>query len=213
MSQETSKVTAAGLYGAHPTVQAAAAEGAWDDDREFVQRFASMLPPLSSVLDVAAGSGSQSGYFVEQDFQVSMTEGSEDMLTVAQKNVPRAAAGKVAVLPDIGFDGPFSGIFSRHVLQHLSLEHLEAALGNMQRALYPAGLLGLIVAVSPDEHTQHTTWEISPGESVPIHRYPMAVYEQLFAALSLRTVHREVGYEGRVPLMRTIVASCDPVSI
>lgn len=198
-------------YGAHAHVQEAAAKVTWLEDRPFIDEFLKLIPPGGEVLDVGAGSGNQASYFAQHDLNVAMTEGSPEMLAIARQQAS-SAEGRVGVLPDIPFeDGRFDGVFSRHVLHHLALSNVEAALKNISRVTKAFGHVGVIMSVSAGAETQQRWWNIEGEDRIQINRYPRDTLRNTFSRLGFTAIIDEIVDEEGVPVLRTIMRKDDVV--
>lgn len=183
-----SGVDIARAYGNHVDAQvAAAAKDAWAADKPFIDHFIEQLPEDGVVLDVGSGSGNQASYFTEHGLRVAITDGAAEMLSVAREKVPEADA-RVSTLPDIPFeDDRFDGVFTRHVLQHLSYRDLRQSIGNMSRILKNGGYLAVILSVSSGSKPYYDWWNIDSDDFVKINRYPLKRVRSSLGELGLTT--------------------------
>jgi SAM-dependent methyltransferase len=101
----------------------------------------SRLPQRARVLDLCCGAGHLAAALARRGFRVTGLDGSEEMLGFARENAPTAhfvAADARGFCFRSCFDAAVSTFDSLNHL--LSLDDLEAAVRNVNRALVPGGL-------------------------------------------------------------------------
>ncbi|MDN5274726.1 MAG: SAM-dependent methyltransferase [Candidatus Saccharibacteria bacterium] len=200
-------------YGAHAKEHDLAGKNYWlQEDYTFVEEFVDSLPEGSEILDVSAGAGNQSAYFVGQGFHVTMTEGTSEMLTLAQEQVPSANA-IIAELPNLPLpDNTFEGVFCRHVLHHLSPPELEAAISEFDRVSKLGAHICLVLSVSPDQNLQQGWYEISKGNKIRQYFHPENKLQSTFSNIgwtaikySVSTTRTNESETSLMPICRTIL--------
>lgn len=210
----------ASAYGAHALAHDEAGRAYWQQDREFVDRFIGLAPSRGSILDVSAGAGNQSAYFADLGFQITMTDGTQDMLDLAKSHVPSAEIA-LAVLPDLPLpNDAFDAVFCRHVLHHLELSAVEQSIRNMERVARAGAHIGLVMSVSPGEQSQTGWYEIAEGQSIRQYFHPQAALRGIFDGLGLVTVEYNADViqtteekTSGMPVLRTVLRKTSDVSI
>ena len=118
-------------------------------------KFASLLMPGASLLDVGCGAGIKSKYFAEKGFKVTGVDFSEGMLKIAKREVPSAHFFVKGILEIETLENEFDAIYVQAVLLHVPKERVEFVLEKLKNKLTPNGILYLGVKEvrpnAPDE--------------------------------------------------------------
>ncbi|MCY3877470.1 MAG: class I SAM-dependent methyltransferase [Rhodobacteraceae bacterium] len=120
----------------------AAAYAAWtgnDRDTRFRDRMIGRLPGGGSVLDLGCGAGWDSAAFVAAGFHVVAVDASRELAREARKT--HGLDVRVMSFDQIRETDAFDGIWASYSLQHVPRAGLPAVIGNISRALKPAGWL------------------------------------------------------------------------
>ncbi len=107
----------------------------------FESFFLPRLPPGSRVLDVGCGAGQTARLLCERRFEVVGVDGSQEMLTLARENAPKAQFEQIDVRSSLPA-GPFRAAVSLFdtVNHFASRGEIEAVFRNVSEALEPGGL-------------------------------------------------------------------------
>jgi SAM-dependent methyltransferase len=116
-------MTAAGrvtdLYRRHAGAWAAA-RGAKLAERRWIERFADMLGPGATVLDIGCGSGQPiAAYLAGRGHRVAGIDGSPEMIALFRANLPGETA-EVADMRSLSLDRRFGGLIAWDSLFHLA---------------------------------------------------------------------------------------------
>ncbi len=104
-----------------------------------------MLPPKASVLDVGCGSGTKTKYLTKKGLAVTGVDLSENMIAVAQREMP-GNPFYVADMHDLrGVPGEYDGVFVQAALLHVPKAEVDAVLDELLRKLKPGGHLYIAV--------------------------------------------------------------------
>ena len=107
---------------------------------EFEQRrafFLKYLPVGAHLLDLGCGSGRDSRAFLEQGYQVTAIDGSEELCKLASKNIGQSVrCQRFEALTDQCL---YDGVWACASLLHLATPALKEAIHNVERALKPGG--------------------------------------------------------------------------
>lgn len=115
-------------------------------ERPWLDRFAALLPPGGTILDLGCGTGEPiSRALIERGFALTGIDIAPPMVAIAQARFPdhRWAVGDIRTL-SLGHD--FDGIIGWHSLFHLSADAQRSALPRIADHLRPGGALLLTVA-------------------------------------------------------------------
>ena len=109
------------------------------DCSEIQEKFMSKLFPGAKVLDFGCGSGRDAAVFLKHGFDVTATDGSEELCRIASENTGL----KVVHLyfRHIDYREEFDGIWACASILHLSYDELSVVLPKMVTALKPEGIL------------------------------------------------------------------------
>lgn len=116
------------LYRRHARVWAAA-RGTALMERAWLDRFAQMLPPGVSVLDIGCGPGQPiASYLAGRGYEVTGIDGSPEMVTMFRANLPGASA-EVADMRTLNLGRRYGGLIAWDSFFHLAPDH--------QRRMFP----------------------------------------------------------------------------
>ena len=107
------------LYRRHAGAWAAA-RGAELRERAWIERFAAMLGPDATVLDIGCGSGEPiAGYLAGRRHPVAGIDSSPEMIALFRANLPGEVA-EVADMRSLSLDSRFGGLIAWDSLFHLA---------------------------------------------------------------------------------------------
>lgn len=105
--------------------------------------FLELIPEGGSILDLGCGSGRDSLYFLEKDYDVTPLDGSKEMCALAEIHTD------VDVLnmrfEDLDFDEVFDGVWACASLVHADKDELPGILKGIRAALKEDGILYMSV--------------------------------------------------------------------
>ncbi|MBD3280282.1 methyltransferase domain-containing protein [Candidatus Dojkabacteria bacterium] len=105
----------------------------------YIEKFAEELPESGHVLDIGCGSGVPNAkYLVQSDFNLVGIDPSEELIKLAEKNVPQAKFLNSGILK-FETDQKFDGIIAWDSLFHLKLDEHEEAFKKITSLLKPIG--------------------------------------------------------------------------
>lgn len=105
-------------------------------------KITNMLPEKAKVLDAGAGAGIPVAQFLtERGLEVTGVDVSETMVSLAQKNVPKATFLQKDILTLDFPEETFDGIICVYTLWHISRENHQSVFKNFHRMLKRNGLL------------------------------------------------------------------------
>lgn len=102
-------------------------------------RFMTHLPRGGSILDFGCGSGRDTKYFLSQGYQVTATDGSEELCKFASQYA--GIPVKQMLFQELDEIEQYDGIWACSSILHLPLEELKPVLQKMAKALKPQGII------------------------------------------------------------------------
>jgi SAM-dependent methyltransferase len=128
--------TMAASYDAHASDREEAGEPDWRD--EIRSDFVARLPDGGRVLEIGAGVGYTSKWFLDQGIDIVATDLSPANVELCRaKGVP----AEVRDMADLGFpDRSFSGVWAASCLMHVATADLDAVFTEINRVLVAGGL-------------------------------------------------------------------------
>ena len=137
MASEHLLSTMAASYDAHASDREEAGEPDWRD--EIRDDFAARLGDGTRVLEVGAGVGYTSKWFLDQGFDIVSTDLSPANVELCRAKGVRA---EVRDMVDLGFpDRSFAGVWAASCLMHVPTADLGGVFGEISRVLVDGGLL------------------------------------------------------------------------
>ena len=121
--------------------------------REFIQKFLSLLPPKSTVLDAACGAGRYMSFFLDQGHTVFGIDQSQGMLARAHQLFPSVHTEKLG-LQEMSFHETFDGAVCMDAMEHICPEDWPLILNNFHQALKPQGYFYFTVELAPAEEVE-----------------------------------------------------------
>ena len=109
------------------------------DFHEVQDRFLAYLPSGATILDFGCGAGRDSKYFAEKGFQVTATDGSEELCKVANRLA--GVCAKQMLFSELDAMEEYDGIWACASILHLSKDELRDVIQKMIRAVKTAGYL------------------------------------------------------------------------
>jgi len=110
-------------------------------DFNFIQKSISIyLIGAKNILEIGVGSGRDANYLVNNGFELTGIDGSEEMLKKAEINYPNLKGRLIkSVLPDEfpDFENKFDGAYSIATLMHLDAIGIDKVLKNLKSVLLP----------------------------------------------------------------------------
>lgn len=115
-------------------------EGTKDVDFKSIQdKFISRLPQGASILDFGCGSGRDTKYFLEQGFQVTATDGSEELCKIASEYT--GIPVKQMLFLELDEVDAYDGIWACSSILHCSYDDLVVVMQKISAALKNNGVL------------------------------------------------------------------------
>ena len=115
-------------------------EGSVNADMSYERdRFISLLPAGGKVLDAGCGSGRDSKAFLEQGFEVTAFDASEEMCKRASEYIGQEVINML--FQDVTYKDEFDGVWASASLLHVSIEELPAIIRKMNEALKSGGVM------------------------------------------------------------------------
>lgn len=102
-------------------------------------RFAARLPQGGSILDFGCGSGRDTKHFLAQGFQVTATDGSEELCKLASQYT--GIPVQQMLFQELDAVEQYDGIWACSSILHLPQEELISVLEKMVTALKPQGII------------------------------------------------------------------------
>ncbi len=109
--------------------------------QEGTDKFLSLLPKESTVLDVGCGGGIKSNYIAGKGYRVTGIDFSEKMIEVAHRKFPKIDFDVVDIYMIDKYQKMFDGIFAQAVLLHIPKNKVMEVLEKIKDKLKPCGLL------------------------------------------------------------------------
>jgi len=120
------------------------------DHRKELKEFAVLLPKNANVLDVGCGAGVPvTQFLIESGFDVTGIDFSENMLRLAETNVPKARFIKKDMTGLDFEDNSFNGLTAFYSIIHVPREKHFSLLQSFHRMLKPEGIM--LICMGPDE--------------------------------------------------------------
>lgn len=115
-------------------------EGSVNADMSYERdRFISLLPAGGKILDAGCGSGRDSKAFMEQGFEVTAFDASEEMCKRASEYIGQEVINML--FQDVTYKNEFDGIWASASLLHVPIEELPNILVKMNEALKNGGVM------------------------------------------------------------------------
>jgi len=109
------------------------------DMSHLYSRFLPLLPAGGRILDLGCGSGRDSRFFLEQGFQVTAVDGSEELCRLASRYIGREVL--CMDFQDLAFENCFDGVWACASLLHVPRDSIKDILARIHRALARGGVL------------------------------------------------------------------------
>lgn len=109
------------------------------DLEKFLNRFIELLPEGATVLDLGCGSGRDSLYFLEEGYDVTALDGSEELCELAQIHIGQDVLNMT--FQEMDFDEVFDGVWACASLLHVPKEEMDGVLDKVIMGLKPGGIL------------------------------------------------------------------------
>ncbi|MEK7568551.1 MAG: class I SAM-dependent methyltransferase [Patescibacteria group bacterium] len=153
------------------------------------EHFCSLLPKGSLVLDVGCGGGVKSKYFIEKGMTVVGADLSENMISIAKREVPQARfatldARDIDTLPET-----FDGIFAQAVLLHIPKKEIVPLIKKFKEKIKEGGYL--YVAVK-EQRADKSEEEIKDMDD---YGYPYELFFSYFTQGELEQYFSDAGFE------------------
>ncbi len=117
---------------------------------QFIQKFLSLLPLYSLILDAACGAGRYTSMLLNGGHQVIGVDQSQGMLSKLKAKFPDIRVEKVG-LQEIQYDEMFDGAICMDAMEHVCPEDWPLVLGNFHRAIKSNGYLYFTVEIADED--------------------------------------------------------------
>ncbi|HXD09439.1 MAG TPA: class I SAM-dependent methyltransferase [Anaerolineales bacterium] len=114
--------------------------------QQFIQKFLSLLPPHSTILDAACGAGRYMPALLEKKHMVFGIDQAQGMLTRVREKFPAVQVEKIG-LQEMSHVGMFDGVICMDAMEHIFPEDWVLVVDNFHRALKPQGHLYFTVEI------------------------------------------------------------------
>jgi SAM-dependent methyltransferase len=121
--------------------------------QQFIQKFMSLLPQHSTVLDAACGAGRYMPMLLEKGYTVIGIDQSQGMLSRARAKFPTVQLEKVG-LQEMSYQHVFDGAICMDAMEHIFPEDWPLILSNFRRALKPGGYLYFTVEIADENEVE-----------------------------------------------------------
>ena len=108
-------------------------------------KFLSLLSPRAFILDAGCGGGTKSKYFIEKGFKIVGIDFSEEMITIARREVPEGNFFILDIQDADKLQDNFDGIVMQAVLLHFPKKEISMILENIISKLNQGGYLYVAV--------------------------------------------------------------------
>jgi len=127
-----------------------------------LSKFGSLLPG-KKILDVGCGPGRDSGYFLEDGFDVIGVDASNEFIKIAKKEV-KGVKFKLMDFRNLNFkDNSFDGLWSMASLVHIDRKDMLKVLKEFYRVLSPKGVIYISVREGEgDKEVKQVKYENEP---------------------------------------------------
>lgn len=153
------------------------------------EHFCSLLTKGSLVLDVGCGGGVKSKYFIEKGMTVVGADISENMVSIAKREVPQARFAVLDVRDIDTIPETFDGIFAQAVLLHLPKKEIVSILKKFKEKLKEGGYL--YVAVK-EQRVDQNEEEIKDMDD---YGYQYELFFSYFTEEEMKQYFSEAGFE------------------
>lgn len=107
--------------------------------KEISDKFINYLPESAEILDLGCGSGRDSLYFIENGFDVTAVDGSEELCELASIHIGQDVLNMQ--FSELDFQEVFDGVWACASLLHITSTELEDVLNRIVKSLKPGGVL------------------------------------------------------------------------
>lgn len=108
--------------------------------KEKIESFCSLLNPQSKILDLACGTGRDSGYFGRMGFRCIGVDRSSSMLKLARQRHPEMGFFLMDMRYFSFTSNSFDGIWCRGAIPHINGDDLPEVLRQVKQTLRPRGI-------------------------------------------------------------------------
>lgn len=106
---------------------------------ETLDKFINYLPEGGEILDLGCGSGRDSLYFIEEGFDVTAVDGSEELCELASIHIGQDVLQMK--FSELDFHQVFDGVWACASLLHTTPEEMEEVMDKVVECLKPSGIL------------------------------------------------------------------------
>ena len=120
---------------------------------QFFEKFLSLLPPSSTILDAACGAGRYMSYLLEKGHTVIGIDQAQGMLAKAKAKFPTVRMEKIG-LQEMIFSEMFDGAICMDALEHVCPEDWLPIFQNFHRSLKPKGVWYFTVEIADEQEVE-----------------------------------------------------------
>ena len=164
--------------------------------QQFIQKFLSLVPQASTILDAACGTGRYMGTLLENGHTVTGIDQAQGMLDQAKLKFPSARLEKMG-LQEMDFQNVFDGAICMDAMEHVCPEDWLPIFHNFHRALKPSGYFYFTVEIADENDVEQAFQQGQALELPMVHGewINMEVYHFYPSMSQVRDWLRQAGFQ------------------
>jgi cyclopropane fatty-acyl-phospholipid synthase-like methyltransferase len=167
--------------------------------QQFLQKFLSLLPQSSMILDAACGAGRYLPFLLDKGHSIVGVDQSKGMLASANAKFPSVQFEKIG-LQEMSYQEIFDGVICMDAMENVSPEDWSLVLSNFKRALKKDGYLYFTVETieNADENEIKEAFEKAQLDGLPVvygERLDEGVYHYHPTNQQVRDWVQQTGFE------------------